>query len=115
MLAVRRRKCVVAKVLVNPPEHILEKETYTLAKEAGIAWDEITDSFRDDVRDYFDFEGKMKLEDRIRLFHFKKTDDDEVMIKKCVGLARDYYKILQDLWNEKNRLEMDVFDRLIKN
>jgi|GEM_PF-2117375 len=105
---------IVAKVLLNPPEHILELETRNFAKDAGIHYNEITDEFREDVREYFNFEKRMPLEDRINVYTLSTTDKDIEQMKKGVELARVYYNELIEIWNSKNKNEVEFVKQLME-
>jgi len=94
---------ICAKILLNPPASILEKEVWTMAKAANVF--PITDEFRDEVFDYFDFESRMPIQDRIKLYHVETGSKQIEQMKKAVILAREYYGELCELWNTKNGSE----------
>jgi len=100
----------VVKLLQNPTEALLEKESWTMAKEAGVEF--ITDDFKQEVRDYFDFESRMSIGERIKIYHVKTEQKHRDMIKKCTLLAREYYAELTDQWNSKNKQEVELIKTL---
>lgn len=102
----------VCKILLNPPAHILEKEVWIHAKQAGV--DQPDDNFRAEVYDLFDFEKKMKLEDRVKMYHIETTEADIKHIKTCVDLSRSYYAELEEKWNSKNENEINIIKSLVK-
>lgn len=105
---------IVAKVLLNPPDDILEKEFYSMAKAAGIPYHKIDDDFREEVRDYFDYESRMPLEDRVNVYTLTTEQKHIDQIKKAVELAREYYDELCQQWAKKNNNEVKFVKELIK-
>lgn len=105
---------LVCKVLLNPPVHILEREVFALAKEAGIHFSEITEDFREEVRDYFDYESRMPLHDRINVYNITTDKSHVDTMKKGVELAREYYGELIESWNSKNKEEIKFIKTLLK-
>lgn len=99
----------VVKVLMNPPESILEKEAYILMKEAGL--NSMTDSFFEEVRELYNFERK-PIEDRIKIFKVTTDQKHIDQIKKCVNLANDYYNELEEAWSMKNNSEVEFIKSL---
>lgn len=102
----------VCKILLNPPDEILEKEIFTMAKIAGVF--PITDEFREEVRDYFDYESRMPIDDRVKLYHVKTEKKHIDHMIKCVKLAREYYGELCEAWMLKNKPEIEEIKNLIK-
>ncbi len=102
-------------MLLNPPESILDKEVYTFAKAAGISFDEIDDDFREEVRDYFDYESRMPLHDRINVYTLKTEQNHIDRIKKGVELAREYYEELCETWNMKNNKELEFLREILNH
>lgn len=98
----------VARILVNPPDHLIEKEAWALWKSAENigAPDE---DFIDEVRAMYDFEGKQPINKRVRLYRVDTTDYEVKLIKTWVGLARDYYAELEQRWN--NHEPKNIFAR----
>jgi len=103
---------LVVKILLNPPAEILQKEVWSYAKIAGI--DIITDNFVQEIEDLFDFESKMKLEDRINIYHGTTTKEDIEFIKKCSNLANDYHNELEEIWKVKNNNSIEFVKVLLK-
>lgn len=103
---------IVAKVLMNPPESILERETYTMAKVAGVF--PITDDFAEEVREYFDYESRMPLEDRVNVYTLTTNDEHIKTMKNGVELAREYYAELVEAWGSKNDKEINFVNQLLK-
>lgn len=99
----------VCKVLMNLPEHLLEKEAYILLKEAGL--NKMTDSFYEEVRDLYNFEAK-PIQDRIKLFKVSTSKEDIDRLKTSVKLAREYYEELNELWKIKNIKEIEFINEL---
>jgi len=106
---------MVIKILMNPPDDILQKEARTLWVEAGNEWGApISEPFMAEVRDYLDFEGKQPIEDRVKIFSFKTEEKQKQEIRDAVKLAREYYQQLENDWKVKNRDEI-AFIKLINS
>jgi hypothetical protein len=98
----------VARILMNPTESILEKEVWNYWKSGGN--DGIpTESFVDEVRDLFDFEGKKSIEDRVSIFQVKTTQHEIDCIKKWTELANNYYQELNEEYNLNKKRFLDYF------
>ena len=89
----------VVKMLMNMPEHLLEKEAWILLKEAGLKT--MTDDFMQEVRDLYNFEAK-PIEDRIKIFKVTTTPADIQRIKTSCELGNDYLEELESEWKIKN-------------
>ena len=100
----------VARILMNPPDNIIEKEAWNLWKESGNdgVFDE---SFLDEVRDLYDFESKKPIEERVNLFHVKTTQYEIDVIKKSVELANEYYHELNDSFKGRNIDALEFFKK----
>ena len=99
----------VVKILMNMPEHLLEKEAWILLKESGL--NKMTDEFLEEVRELFNFE-RLPIEDRIKIFRVTTTPEDIERIKLSVELGRDYYKELESSWKTKNDLNIEFIESL---
>jgi hypothetical protein len=100
----------VIRILMNPPENILEKEAWTRLKDAGLS--QMTDEFMNDVRELFNFEGKQPVEDRIRIYTLQTTQEHIETIKTAVTLAREYWDELEEKWKAKNTNEIETIRSL---
>jgi len=89
----------VVKVLMNMPEHLLEKEAWILLKEAGLKT--MTDEFLEEVRELFNFE-RLPIEDRIKIFKVTTTKEDIERIKLSCNLGNEYLEELESAWKVKN-------------
>lgn len=104
----------VVKILQNIPKPLLELEVKNLWKEAGRAWNEdIPQSFFDEVAEYFNFEARLPLEDRIRIFKVETTKDDVEQMTNAVTLAREHYATLFDKWSNRNVANIDFVKSVI--
>lgn len=104
----------VVKILQNIPKELLDIEVKTLWKEAGRGWNEdIPQSFHDEVAEYFNFEARLPLEDRIRIFKIQTTKDDIEQMTNAVTLARDHYATLFDKWQNRNVANVDFIKDVI--
>lgn len=102
----------VIRILMNPPENILEKEAWTRLKDAGLS--QMTDEFMNEVRELFNFEGKQPVQDRIRIYTLKTTQEHIETIKLAVTLAREYWERLEEKWKAKNTVEIETIKALFK-
>lgn len=91
----------VVKILKNPPEHLIEREAWQWLKESGE--DRMTDDFFEAVRDMLDFESRIPLEDRIKIFPIHTTQEHINQIKDAVKLARIEYAELETKFKNKNQ------------
>lgn len=102
------------KILQNPPQEMLDAEVKTLWKEAGRAWyEEIPQAFIDDVKEYFDFEARLPLEDRIRIFKMETTKEDIQQMTDAVKLARVHYATLPEKWANRNAANIDFIKSVV--
>lgn len=95
---------IVAKVLLNPKGDVLEKEIYSIAKEAKAF--PITESFRKECIEYLDFE-RFPIEDRVNLYTIKTEQHHIETIKQGVNLSREYWDELEIKFNNKNKVELN--------
>lgn len=96
------------KILQNPPQELLEAEIKSMWKEAGRGWyEEIPQSFVDEVTEYFNFEARLPLEDRIRIFKMETTKEDIQQMTDAVKLARIHYATLPEKWANRNVANID--------
>lgn len=104
----------VVKILQNLPIELIDLEIKNLWKEAGRSWtEEIPQSFRDDVTEYFNFESRLPLEDRIKIFKIETTKEHIEQMTDAVKLARDHYATLQPSWNNRNAANVDFIKSLL--
>ena len=98
----------VVKILQNLPDEMIDFEVKSLWKEAGRSWsEEIPKSFRDEVAEYFNFESRLPIEDRIRIFKIETTKEHIEQMTDAVKLARDHYATLTETWNSRNAANVD--------
>lgn len=100
---------LIIRHLCNPPEHILEKEIWTFFKQSEET--EMTEDFRESVRQMFDFESKLTVAERTMIFPVTLTNDDVLIMENQVKLMNEYWKTLDDEFNSKN---FDAFYKLKK-
>ena len=106
---------MIIKILLNPPEDLLEREARTLWVEAGNEWSKpISDDFMDDVRELFDFE-KLPTADRVKIFQFTTTEKEKAEMRQAVELAREYYAELEEAWKVKNTNEIKFINELFES
>jgi hypothetical protein len=103
----------ICRILMNPPANILEKEVWNYWKSAENEGNP-TEEFRQEIEDYFDFEGKKPIEDRYTLTHVKTTDKEINIIKKAVELSREYWAELEEEFHAKNDTALELLKNLIK-
>lgn len=112
MLGFEHGFCI--KILQNPPKELLEIEVKSLWKEAGRGWNEdIPQSFYDEVAEYFNFEARLPLEDRIRIFKMSTTKEDIEQMTNAVVLAREHYATLPGIWENRNTANIEFIKNLI--
>ena len=99
----------VVKMLMNMPEHLLEKEAWILLKEAGLKT--MTDDFMNEVRELYNFEAK-PIEDRIKIFKVTTTPADIQRIKTSCELGNDYLEELESAWEVKNVENIEFIESL---
>ena len=99
----------VVKMLMNMPEHLLEKEAWILLKEAGLKT--MTDDFMNEVRELYNFEAK-PIEDRIKIFKVTTTPADIQRIKTSCELGNDYLEELESAWKVKNVENIEFIESL---
>ena len=103
----------VIRVLMNPPENILEKEAWIRLKDAGLT--KMNDDFMNEVRELFNFEAKQPIQDRIKIFTLRTESHHIETIKLAVELARVYWGELKSEWKNKNANEIDFIKNLVEN
>lgn len=106
----------VAKVLLNPTEELLRREINTYWQDAGNSWtpiDDIPESFKNEVRELFNFEKK-PIEERINLFHIQQSDNDIAKIKKAVELCREELEDMNIQFSKNNSKEVKLIKNLLK-
>lgn len=97
----------VARILMNPPAHILEKEVWTYWKNSGNDG-QPNDEFRKDVEEMFNFES-YDISERVNLFRVDTTENDIKIIQKAVELANEHYNELTEKFNQRNKQELKFF------
>ncbi len=97
----------VARILMNPPAHILEKEVWTYWKNSGNDG-QPNDDFRNEVQEMFNFEKK-PIDERVNLFRVDTTENEITIIKKAVELANDYYSELTERFGNRNKEVIEFF------
>lgn len=97
----------VARILMNPPLNILEKEVWNYWKDSGNDG-QPTNDFRNEVEQMFNFE-RLPIEDRVNLFRVDTTEDNITIIKKAVELANEYYQTLNEKFENRNKDVIDYF------
>jgi len=103
---------VLIRILMNPPDTMIYSLAKPLWEEAGYHWSEpITESFLEDVKNEYNFEGKNKIEDRIRLIRVDFTDKDRLLINQQVELMREYWIELDGQFSNRNKNECEFFKR----
>jgi hypothetical protein len=100
------------RILMNPPESMILSLAKPLWEEAGYHWSEpISESFLADVKSEYDFEGKNKIEDRIRILRVDFTDKDRLLINQQVELMNRYWIDLDEQFANRNKNEYEFFKR----
>lgn len=97
----------VARILMNPPLNILEKEVWNYWKDSGNDG-QPNDDFRNEVEQMFNFE-RLPIEDRVNLFRVDTTNDHITIIKKAVELANEYYLTLNEKFGNRNKDVIEYF------
>ena len=97
----------IAKILMNPPADILEKEVWNYWK-AGYNKGRPTEQFALEIEDYFNFE-RLPIQDRVKLFKIETTTDHIEIIKKWTDLGREYMAELDEKNKSKNVKELEFF------
>lgn len=85
----------VARILMNPPEDQLKGQIWEHWKKSG-GIGEPTDPFAAEIEDVYDFESRLPVHDRVRMYEVVTTDEDIAAMKLAVGLFRDYYNELTE-------------------
>jgi hypothetical protein len=97
----------VARILMNPPAHILEKEVWMYWKNSGNDG-QPNDDFRNEVQEMFNFEKK-PIDERVNLFRVDTTENELTIIKKAVELSNDYYNELTERFGNRNKEVIEFF------
>lgn len=97
----------VARILMNPPEHILEKEIWTYWK-AGGSDGQPNDEFRKEVEEMFNFE-RLQIDERVNLFRVDTGENELKIIKKAVDLANEHWDKLDEQFSNRNKDVIDFF------
>jgi hypothetical protein len=100
-----KQKGYVVRILVNPPENVIEKEAWTLWKNSGNEG-AMTEEFVNEVRDMYDWEYKMPLHDRIRAYEVNTTDNEHKIMQKAVELMREEWARLDKLFSERKKISI---------
>jgi hypothetical protein len=97
----------VARILMNPPAHILEKEVWTYWKNSGNDG-QPNDEFRKEVEEMFNFE-RLPIDERVNLFRVDTTENEIKIIQKAVELANEYYNELTEKFGNRNKEVIEFF------
>jgi hypothetical protein len=97
----------VARILMNPPAHILEKEVWTYWKNSGNNG-QPNDEFRKEVEEMFNFE-RLPIDERVNLFRVDTTENEIKIIQKAVELANVYYNELTEKFGNRNKEVIEFF------
>jgi hypothetical protein len=97
----------IIKMLLNPPADILEKEVWNYWK-SGHNEGKPTEEFAREIEDYFNFE-KLPIEDRVKIYQIKTTQNEIDIIKKWTDLGREYMAELDEKNKGKNVKELEFF------
>jgi len=100
----------IIKMLLNPPADILEKEVWNYWK-SGHNEGRPTEQFYLEIEDYFNFE-KLPIEDRVKIYQVKTTQNEIDIIKKWTDLGRTYMAELDEKNKSKNVKELEFFKQL---
>jgi hypothetical protein len=100
----------IIKILLNPPADILEKEVWNYWK-SGHNEGKPTDQFYLEIEDYFNFE-KLPIEDRVKIYQIKTTQNEIDIIKKWTDLGRAYMDELDEKSKCKNVKELEFFKQV---
>lgn len=96
---------IVIRMLMNPPEHILEKEVWTAWKSSNENHDEYpSDDFREIIRDQFNFEQKKPFNERYSFVSIDSSENHFKLINSMVNLAREYYEHIDCKFKNKSKL-----------
>jgi hypothetical protein len=98
----------IAKILMNPPADILEKEVWNYWK-AGHNEGRPNEKFALEIEEYFNFE-RLPIQDRVKLYKIETTDEHKEIIKIWTDLARDYMAELDEIDKQKNVKELEFFN-----
>lgn len=99
----------IAKMLMNPPADILEKEVWNYWR-SGHNEGRPTEQFTLEIEDYFNFE-RMPIHERVKLFKIETTTEHLDIIRKWVELAREYWAELSEIDKSKNVKELEFFKK----
>jgi len=94
-----KNKGYVLRVLVNPPDNILEKLIWTHWNEAGKVG-QYSQDFSDEITDLYNFE-KLPIEERVRIYPINTSENEIKIIQKAVDLSREYVKELNEIYNQR--------------
>jgi hypothetical protein len=97
----------IIKMLLNPPADILEKEVWNYWK-SGHNEGKPTEEFAREIEEYFNFE-KLPIEDRVKIYQIKTTQNEIDIIKKWTDLGREYMAELDEKNKGKNIKELEFF------
>jgi hypothetical protein len=100
----------IIKMLLNPPADILEKEVWNYWK-SGHNEGRPTEQFYLEIEDYFNFE-KLPIEDRVKIYQVKTTQNEIDIIKKWTDLGRTYMAELDEKNKSKNVKELEFFKQV---
>jgi len=97
----------VVRMLMNPPDEIIEQEIWTRWKNVRLSADDYpTDEFRESVMEMFDFESKLPFEERHTFKEINTGANEIILIQKMVNLAREYYAELDEKFSNRNTIKL---------
>jgi hypothetical protein len=97
----------VVRMLMNPPDEIIEQEVWTRWKNVRLSADDYpTDEFRESVKWMFDFESKLPFEERHTFKEINTGANEIILIQKMVELAREYWEELNDKFSNRNTIKL---------
>lgn len=85
----------VARILMNPPEEQLKGQIWDHWKKSG-GIGEPSEDFAMTIEHMYDFESRLPVHERVRLFEVVTTEDDIKAMQIAVNLFREYYDELTE-------------------
>jgi len=100
-----KEKGYIARILMNPPEEQLRGQIWDHWRASeGVG--EPTEDFSAEVEQMYDFENRVPLNDRIRLFEVNTTEDDIKAMIKAVELFREEYDRLTQQFESRSKIKI---------
>lgn len=95
----------IIRMLMNPPQDIIEKEIYSAWKGLNNSFDELpNEEFRNKITEKFNFEQKLSFDERINFVKIESNKKHFELIEKMVSLARIYYEELNEKFMNRKLL-----------